>query len=210
MFEIDPAALTAFFKVVFIDVVLAGDNAVVIGMAAMTVPSHLRRRVIILGLGVAVIFRIAFALGAIQLLAIVGLQLAGGLLLLWVAWKLYRGIVDAASEHAVTVSLGEDALPDSASPPPSIVSALVKIAIADLSMSIDNVLAVAGAAYAHPRVMVVGLVLSIILTGIGATIIAKLLDRYRWLSWAGLLLIVFVALTMILHGGGELAALAIH
>jgi YjbE family integral membrane protein len=184
--------------VVIIDLVLAGDNAVVVGMAASGLPPEQRRRVIMIGILLAMFCRIAFALVAVQLLAIIGLLLAGGLLLLWVAWKMWRELHPPA---AVREALAEG------NPHPQVKktqgTAILQIAIADVSMSLDNVLAVAGAARDHMAMMVFGLLLSIALMGAAATVIARFLERYRWLSYLGLAIITFVALTMIWEGAAE-------
>jgi YjbE family integral membrane protein len=190
--------LYAFTSVVIIDLVLAGDNAVVVGMAASGLPAEQRRRVIMIGILLAMFCRIAFALVAVQLLAIIGLLLAGGLLLLWVAWKMWRELHPPA---AVREALAEG------NPHLQVKktqgTAILQIAIADVSMSLDNVLAVAGAARDHMAMMVFGLLLSIALMGAAATVIARFLERYRWLSYLGLAIITFVALTMIWEGAGE-------
>lgn len=200
--------LFAVLQVVFIDIVLAGDNAVVVAIAAAGAPVHMRRKVIFYGIAGAVVLRIGMALAATQLLDIVGLLLAGGILLLWVCWKLYRELVDAAAEHAGAELLADDLDADEARAVPTKTAgqAMKQIVIADISMSLDNVLAVAGAARDHPYVLAMGLFLSIILMGLAATFIARLLDRYRWMAWAGLAIIFYVALTMIWHGAFEVEA----
>jgi YjbE family integral membrane protein len=190
--------LYAFVSVVVIDLVLAGDNAVVVGMAAAGLPRERRRRVIAIGIVLALICRIAFALIAVQVLAIIGLLLAGGLLLLWVAWKMWRELHPRAALHLSTDER-EAALPAAKRP----ATAIVQIAIADVSMSLDNVLAVAGAARDHMAMLIFGLVLSIGLMGAAATVIAGFLERYRWLSYLGLAIITLVALSMIWEGGDE-------
>jgi len=194
-------------QVIFIDLVLAGDNAVVVGMVAASVSPKQRRQVILGGIAMAVVLRILFAAVTMQLLDIIGLTLAGGILLLWVCWKLYREIREQAEED-----IGASALDDgdavASLPRKTIRQAIVQVAIADLSMSLDNVLAIAGAADDHPRAMVFGLVLSVVLMGIGATFIAQLLQRYHWIAYLGLALIAYVSLSMIWRGGIELAAFA--
>lgn len=205
MSEFLTAELTALLSVLLIDVVLAGDNAVVVGMAAAGVDPSMRSRVIFWGIGVAVVLRILFALIAVQLLAIVGLTLAGGVLLLWVCWKMYREIREQHAE-------GEDAEAIAAAskgPRKTFRQALVQIVVADVSMSLDNVLAVAGAAREHPEVLVAGLAISVVLMGAAATLIAKLLQRYRFIAWIGLLIILYVALNMIWHGTEEVACAGI-
>jgi len=195
-----PAALSAFGQVVLIDVVLAGDNAIVVGALAAGLPPAQRRNVILIGIGAALILRIAFALIVTQLLQIVGLILAGGLLLLWVAWKMWREL------HPQRATVGGEA-PAHGSPPPakSFAAAAWSVALADVSMSLDNVLAVAGAARDHPDIMVAGLLLSVALMGIAANLIAKYIERYRWIAYVGLLVIVYVAGKMIWEGWHEVA-----
>lgn len=193
----------AFFSVVMIDLVLAGDNAIVVGLAASGLPAEQRRRVIMIGIGLAMFCRVAFAVVAVQLLAIIGLVLAGGLLLLWVAWKMWRELRD--SSHATPV-LNDPELPRAVGPPAKKAStAMVQIAIADVSMSLDNVLAVAGAARDHMTALVFGLVLSIALMGVAATYIARIMERHRWLSYVGLAIIAVVALSMIYEGAEQVA-----
>lgn len=196
--------LTAFFAVVMIDIVLAGDNAVVVGTAAAGLPPRQQRRVIALGASLALVARIIFALLATQLLAIVGLLLTGGLLLLWVAWKMWRELEAdrAAAKHEIpSVMPGIEAT--AAAGQKTFRSAVIQVAVADISMSLDNVLAVAGAARDHPWIMVFGLVLSIALMAVAAGFIARLIDRHRWLAYAGLAVILVVALKMIWEGGHE-------
>ncbi|GAA0867406.1 TerC family protein [Brevundimonas basaltis] len=207
-----PEALSALGKVLMIDLVLAGDNAVAVGLAAAALAPELRKKAILIGLAAAVVMRIGFALITVQLLAIVGLLLAGGFLLLWVCWKMWRELREQAThdqaeaeaelETAMSVHHG-------GGPPPealglkrkSFGAALVQIMIADITMSLDNVLAVAGAAHDHPVIMVFGLVLSIALMGVAATFIAKLLTRHRWIGYVGLFVVLYVALHMIWDGG---------
>ncbi len=185
-------ALAAFGQVVLIDIVLAGDNAIVVGALAAGLPPEQRRRVIMIGIGAALVLRIAFALLAVQLLQLVGLILAGGLLLLWVAWKMWREI------RAGPVTHGDG---DAGSVTgKSFAGAAWSVALADVSMSIDNVLAVAGAAREHPGIMVVGLLLSVVLMGVAASVIARYIERYRWIAYVGLAVIVYVAVKMI-HAG---------
>lgn len=199
---------SALAQVIGIDIVLAGDNAVVVGMAAAGLPKELRARAIMIGIVAAMVMRIGFALVAAQLMTIVGLMLAGGLLLLWVAWKLWREICDARAEHAAALALGgEDGAETAANPSgvKTLRQAVIQILVADLTMSLDNVLAVAGAAHEHPWVMAFGLVLSIALMGAAATWIARVLDKYRWVASVGLVLILYVACRMIWEGGNALA-----
>jgi YjbE family integral membrane protein len=199
--------LYAFVSVVIIDLVLAGDNAIVVGMAASGLPREKQRRVIMLGIVLALLFRVVFALIAVQLLAIIGLLLAGGLLLLWVAWKMWRELHPRNGASAVP-DLDEvrNPAPDAGGPPSGTKktsTAIWQIAVADVSMSLDNVLAVAGAARDHMVMLVFGLVLAVALMGLAATFIAKLLARYHWLNYLGLAIITLVALTMIWEGAAE-------
>lgn len=194
--------LSTFATVVAIDLVLAGDNALVVGLAASGLPTEQRRRVIMIGIMLAMVMRIAFAAVAVQLLAIIGLLFAGGLLLLWVAWKMWRelrhGLQDpeaVAQEHSVGARH---------QPVKKASTAIWQIAIADVSMSLDNVLAVAGAARDHMGILIFGLVLSIALMGVAANYIAKLLVRYHWLSYVGLVIIAAVAFSMMYEGGMEI------
>lgn len=207
MFEFGAAEMAAFLQVIFIDIVLAGDNAIVVGIAAAGMPAHMRKKVIFYGIAGAVALRIAMALIAVQLLQIVGLLLAGGVLLLWVSWKFYRELRQGQQEHAGAEAIAHDL--DSAEaalvPQKTFAQAMWQIIIADFSMSLDNVLAVAGAAKEHPYIMAFGLLLSVALMAAAATLFARLLDRYRWLAWAGLLVIFYVALEMMWEGGFEVA-----
>ncbi len=195
------AEVSTILQVIFINVVLSGDNAIVVGMAAAGAPAAIRKKVIFYGIAGAVVLRVILSLLAVQFLQIVGLLLAGGILLLWVSWKLFREIRGSAAEHAGTEALGgEGAATESTK---TVGEAMWQILVADVSMSLDNVLAIAGAAREHPMIMAIGLVLSVALMGIAATFIARLLDRYRWLAWVGLLVIVYVAARMIWDGGWE-------
>jgi YjbE family integral membrane protein len=199
------AEITAILQVIFINVVLSGDNAIVVGMAAAGAPAAIRPKVIFYGIAGAVALRVVMALLAVQFLQVVGLLLAGGLLLLWVCWKLYRDIRESAAEHMGTDTLSEindgEIVVETGK---SLSEAIWQILIADVSMSLDNVLAVAGAAREHPYVMAAGLVLSVALMGAAATLIARLLDRHRWLAWVGLAVIVYVAVHMIWEGGWQI------
>ena len=189
-----PGGLVALAQVLMIDVVLAGDNAVVIGLAAARVPLELRKKVIFWGLVAAVVLRIAMAAVAVQLLAIIGLTLAGGILLLWVCWRMWRDL--AADKHQIAPEVTAGA---------SAKRAILQILVADISMSLDNVLAVAGAARDHLDVLIIGLLMSVGLMGAAATYIARLLERYRWIGYVGLAIVVYVALSMIYHGWEEVA-----
>jgi len=200
---ISASAFAAFLEILFIDIVLAGDNAIVVGALAAGLPAAQRRRVIMIGVLAALVLRIAFALLVTQLLQIVGLVLAGGILLLWVAWRMYREI-----RHKDESAGSEEVVGDEHSglkPAKSFASAAWGVALADVSMSLDNVLAVAGAAREHPWVLVFGLILSVILMGVAANFIARYIDRYRWIAWGGLLVILWVALKMIYEGAGHVA-----
>jgi YjbE family integral membrane protein len=198
--------LVALLQIIIIDVVLAGDNAIVVGLAASRVHPDIRARVIFWGIAAAVVLRIIFAAVTTQLLAIVGLTFAGGILLLWVCWKMYREIRSGAIEHEAEGkphAVGAAVSPEVARPM-SFWGAVIQILVADVSMSLDNVLAVAGAAKGHLWVLVVGLLLSIVLMAIAASFIAKLLARYHWITWIGLSIILFVAVDMIWRGSVEL------
>jgi YjbE family integral membrane protein len=199
---------TALLSVIAIDLVLAGDNAVVVGMAAAGLPTEQRRRAVLVGIAAAAGLRIVFAVFATQLLDVIGLLLAGGLLLLWVSWKLWREIQAetarrrfAGPEHQAAEA---HAPVGSAPAPKTLRQAILQIVVADVSMSLDNVLAVAGAARDHVTILVIGLALSVALMGIAATFIAGLLRRFHWISYVGLAIIAFVALRMVYEGGGEL------
>ena len=184
--------LLAFAQILLIDITLASDNAVVVGMAAASVAPAQRRKVIVGGIAVAVLLRLAFALLATSLLKIVGLTLSGGLLLLWVAWKFFRDLRDGKHDKVGTVK------------PQTVTAAIARVAVADLSMSLDNVLAVAGAAQGHPAwVLISGLGIAVLLMAVAANLIAGMLHQLPWLSYLGLAVVVFVALRMIWLGGGE-------
>ena len=210
MFEelLSPAALTALLQVLMIDLVLAGDNAVAVGLAAGGLPPELRRKAIFWGLVVAVITRIGFALITTQLLGIVGLLLAGGVLLLWVCWKMWREMRDqaVAGEVAAEAALDADPATEPKVKPKTFKAALIQILIADVSMSLDNVLAVAGAAREHPTILVFGLILSIALMGVAAHAIARLLHKHRWIGYIGLFIVLYVALHMMYSGAHDVIA----
>ncbi len=198
----------ALATVIGIDLVLAGDNAVVVGMAAAGLPADLRRRAVILGIAAAAGLRIIFAVFTTQLLGILGLLLAGGILLLWVSWKLWREIQAESRRRRMpdpALHGGADLsdIVGKAPPTKTFRQALTQIVVADVSMSLDNVLAVAGAARHHIDVLIVGLVLSVALMGLAATLIARVLHRYHWISYVGLVLIAYVALRMVYDGGME-------
>lgn len=199
----EPAEFSAFVQVLLIDLVLAGDNAIVVGALAAGLPPEQRRKVILIGVLAALVLRIIFALMVTWLLGIVGLVLAGGLLLLWVAWRMYRDIKghgDGESHGSDEVSGDERS---GLRPAKSFAAAAWGVAVADVSMSLDNVLAVAGAAREHPGILIVGLIFAVALMGVAANIIAKYIERYRWIAWVGLLVIVYVAGKMIWEGWNE-------
>lgn len=195
-----PAALAVFGQVVLIDIVLAGDNAIVVGALAAGLPVAQRKKVILIGIIAALVLRIGFALIATWLLGIVGLVLAGGLLLLWVAWRMWRELRSPPhNENAAHLAQ-----------PRTFRAAAIQVAVADLSMSIDNVLAVAGAAREHPEIMVIGLILSVALMGVAANFIAGVIERYKWVAWFGFAVIVFVAGKMIWDGAHDVAPFAMR
>jgi YjbE family integral membrane protein len=205
--------ISAFLQVLMIDLVLAGDNAVAVGLAAAGLPRKQRKQVIIYGLAAAVALRIIFALVTVQLLQVLGLLIAGGVLLLWVCWRMWR---DLKSGHSLEEDIAEHTLEEAtgvdmneapgvsgaadAVPRKTFKQAFITIFAADVSMSLDNVLAVAGAAREHPHILVFGLVLSIALMGVAATYIARLLHRYPWIGYVGLVIVLFVAVRMIWEG----------
>ena len=187
------AGLATLGQVIMIDLMLAGDNVVVLGTLASGLEAKQRKQVLAFGVGIALIFLVGFAYFATELLHVVGLLLAGGLLLLWVAWKLFREI------HKGEIGEGGDAV-DGLKPPKSFAHAAVQVAIADLSMSLDNVLAVAGAARNHPTVLFVGLALSVTLMAVAANLIARVIQRHHWIAYVGLIVILYVAGSMIFQG----------
>ncbi len=187
-----PGGLLALAQVLMIDLVLAGDNAVVIGLAAARVPLARRRKVIMGGLAAAVVLRILLAVIAVQLMQVIGLRLAGGILLLWVSWRFWRDLSGGESEAHHVLAEAD-----------SMRRAILQIVLADISMSLDNVLGVAGAAAGHLDVLAIGLLLSVALMGAAADMIARLLERYRWISYLGLAVVLYVAITMIWHGGND-------
>lgn len=199
------SALQAFLTVVLLDIALAGDNAIIVGALAAGLPADQRRKVIAIGILAALVLRIIFAIAVLyglERFKEYGLVLAGGLLLLWVAWKMYREI-----RHADQSPGSEEIVGDENSglrPAKSFASAAWAVAVADVSMSLDNVLAVAGAAREHPGIMVIGLVLAVALMGVAANIIARYIERYRWIAWVGLVIILYVAGKMIYEGWHDL------
>ena len=197
-----PAAMAAFVQVLMIDIVLAGDNAIVVGALAAGLPSDQRRKVIMIGIVAALVLRIVFALSVSLLMSIIGLVFAGGILLLWVAWRMFRELRHAG------LAAGEDPTEHDGIPKTkTFIGAAWAVALADVSMSLDNVLAVAGAAREHPGILVIGLLLSVALMGIAANAIAQYIERYRWIAYVGLAVILYVAVKMIYQGGHELVPL---
>jgi YjbE family integral membrane protein len=200
---INASAIAAFFQILFIDIVLAGDNAIVVGALAAGLPAEQRKKVILIGVLAALVLRIAFALLVSQLLQVVGLVLAGGILLLWVAWKMFREIRHKGESAGSNEVAGDEH--SGLKPAKTFARAAWGVALADVSMSLDNVLAVAGAARDHPWVLVFGLFLSVLLMGVAANFIARYIERYAWIAWIGLLVILWVALKMIYEGAGHVA-----
>ena len=188
--------LAALFQVVLIDVTLAGDNAVVVALAVAGLPARRRRLAILLGIAGATLIRIGFGLVALDLLEVLGLTLAGGLLLLYVAWKTFRELRHYRRAPTGDAMVGQKTL----------VQAMLRILLADISMSLDNVLAVAGAAGGSEWVLATGLLLSVAMMGLAAELLARRLDRHRWIAWAGLLIVLSVALRMIWQGSHRVAA----
>jgi YjbE family integral membrane protein len=199
----EPAAFAVFMQVLLLDLVLAGDNAIVVGALAAGLPAEQRKKVILIGVIAALVLRVIFALMVTWLLGVTGLVLAGGLLLLWVAWKMYRDVT--RSEATESPGSPEIAGDENSGIPAakSFAGAAWSVAVADVSMSLDNVLGVAGAAKDHPGIMVVGLIFAVALMGLAANIIAQYIERYRWIAWVGLAVIVYVAGKMIWEGWGE-------
>jgi YjbE family integral membrane protein len=193
-----PSALAAFGQVLMIDIMLAGDNAIVVGALAAGLPADQRKKVILIGIIAALVLRIIFALLVTQLLQIVGLIFAGGLLLLWVSWKMYRELRHSGESGGSPEMEGDEHT--GLRPAKSFASAAWAVAVADVSMSLDNVLAVAGAARDHPGILVIGLLLSVAMMGVAANVLAKYIERYRWIAWFGLIVILWVAGNMIYDG----------
>ena len=211
MFGLDPSFVSSLVQVILIDLVLAGDNAVVIGLAAAGLATDVRRKAILIGILAATLLRIFFALITTQLLALGGgLLIAGGILLLYVCWKMYRELsVSHADEHEAQEALenadtNADGTIAGKAPKKTLRQAVIQIIIADVSMSLDNVLAVAGAAQHHPEVLVFGLILSVALMGLASSFIASLLNKHRWIAWVGLVIILYVAVKMIYEGADQL------
>jgi len=199
-FGIDLGAFSALVQVILIDLVLAGDNAVAVALAAAGLPAHQRRRVIVSGIALAAVLRVLFALVTVQLLKVPGLLLVGGVLLLWIAWKLAKELRQhapvaggKAAEHVRTQTRGK-----------TVRQAMVQILIADFSMSLDNVLGVAAVAREHPVILVIGLALSVAFMGFAASLIGRLLERHRWIAWVGVALIFWVGIVMVYEGSPEI------
>lgn len=206
---LSPEVLSALLQVIMIDLVLAGDNAIVIGLAAAGLPAEQRGKVIMVGIAAATILRIGLAGMTTQLLQVVGLMLAGGILLLWVCWKMWRELrvphaEEVEAEEALTgVDINADGTIAAHAPQKTFMQATMQIIVADVSMSLDNVLAVAGAAREHPWVLIFGLALSIALMAFAASYIARLLQKHRWIAYVGLVVILYVAVDMIYRGWVE-------
>jgi len=198
-----PEALTALLQVIMIDLVLAGDNAIVIGLAAAGLPKDQRNKAILVGIIAATVLRIVFAGLTTQLLQVIGLLLAGGVLLLWVCWKMWRELRISHQHEAEAAAALESGSAPVEPPRKTFAQAAWQIVVADISMSLDNVLAVAGAAREHPEVLIFGLALSIALMGLAASFIARLLNKHRWIAYVGLLVILYVAIEMIWRGADE-------
>ena len=205
-------ALEALVNVILVDLVLAGDNAIVVGIAVAGLPVHQRWRVMMLGIAAATLLRIVFASVTVQLLQIIGLLLAGGLLLLWVCWKLWRelraGHLVAGSGDGGPREVTDDGAPAAGAPTKTMRQAVTQIIVADVSMLLDNVLAVAGVAREHQNVLIFGLVLSVAFMGLAAGVIARLLARFHWIAYVGLAIIFYVAIRMIYDGALELIEVA--
>lgn len=208
-----PQALAVLFQVILIDIALAGDNAIVVGMAAAGLPAKQRAKAIAVGMAGAAVLLIIFAIMATQLLQIIGLLFVGGLLLLWVCWKMWRELRESKEEHDAVEELthtdvNKDGKIGGAAQKKTLRQAATQIILADLSMSLDNVLAVGAAAREHPFVLIFGLSLSILLMGVAASFIARILQKYRWIAYVGLAVILYVALGMIYRGAHDLLPLA--
>ena len=200
------AGMATLFQVILIDLTMAGDNVVIMGTLASGLPDKDRRRVLMFGVGMALVFLIAFALMATWLLKVTGLLLAGGLLLLWVAYNMYREL------RPVRVVIADDPDTPTVEGPPAtktFLQAAIQVTLADLSMSLDNVLAVAAAAREHPTVLFFGLAFSVTLMGLAANLVAKLVQKYHWIAWIGLVVILYVALNMVWEGSHQVAPLIV-
>ena len=201
--EVELGAFSALVQVILIDLVLAGDNAVAVALAAAGLPAHQRRKVIVTGIALAAVLRVIFALIVAQLLKIDGLLFVGGVLLLWVAWRLAMELRHNAPDHGKKVAERVRSRP----PGKTVRQAMLQILVADVSMSLDNVLGVAAVAREHPVILVIGLVLSVAFMGFAASLIGRLLERHRWIAWVGVAIIVWVGIVMVLEGGPEILEL---
>ena len=199
--------LATLATIIAIDIVMSGDNAIIIGMAAAGLPPELRRRAIVYGIAGATVLRILFAAVAFQLLAIIGLTLAGGLLLAWVCWRMWRDLRNPSPAALNEAPQDGDPAARNVRPTRTLRSAMINIIVADVSMSLDNILAVAGAAGDHLGMLVFGLILSIALMAVAATYIARLLERHKWIAYVGLVIVGYVAVDMIWRGTNEIRAL---
>lgn len=199
--------LVTLATIIAIDIVMSGDNAIIIGMAAAGLPPEHRRRAIIYGIAGATVLRILFAAVAFKLLAIIGLTLAGGLLLAWVCWRMWRDLRNPSPPIPHEARQGGNPAAQNVAPTKTLRGAMINIIIADVSMSLDNILAVAGAAGDHLGLLIFGLILSIALMGVAATYIARLLERHRWIAYIGLVIVGYVAVDMIWRGTDEIRAL---
>jgi YjbE family integral membrane protein len=210
MLSLDTSEVTALFQVIMIDLVLAGDNAIVIGLAAAGLPTQQRTKAVLVGIIAATVLRVTFAAATTQLLQVVGLVLAGGILLLWVSWKMFRELRVSAEmrgdaiEIVSNIDINSDGTIAGHAPRKSFAQAASQIVVADVSMSLDNVLAVAGAAREHLTILIIGLGLSVAFMGVAANYIARLLHDHRWIAYVGLLIILYVAVEMIYRGIGEI------
>ncbi|WP_454851862.1 YjbE family putative metal transport protein [Rhizobium binxianense] len=203
---LDQHTISAYFEVIMINLLLSGDNVIVIGMAAAGLVSELRGKAIAVGIAAAAVIRIVFAVAAAKLLAITGITLAGGLMLLWICWTMGRELISSEEEEEVHAGVAEG---DGGVhiKPKLFRQAIAQIIFADVSMSLDNVLAVAGAAKENMNALIFGLILSVLLMGVASNFVAKLLSRFKWIGWIGLAIIVYVALDMIWNGSEQLLVL---
>lgn len=195
-----PAAFSTFLTVIGLDLVLAADNAIIVGALAAGLPAEQRRKVIIIGVVAALILRILFALVVVQLMQVVGLIFVGGLLLVWVAWKMWREISHNSAVHSAGSPEISGDETSGIKPAKSFWAAAWAVGVADVSMSLDNVLAVAGAAKDHPGIMIVGLIFAVALMGVAANYLARLIERYKWIAYIGLVLVIYVAVKMMYEG----------
>ena len=200
------STIAAYFEVIMINLILSGDNVIVIGMAAAGLNTELRNKAILVGIASAAVIRVVFAIAAAKLLVIHVITLVGGLLLLWVCWTMFRELRSSGHGEADGAAQAAAAAPDAS--PKAFRKAIVQIILADVSMSLDNVLAVAGAAKTNIDALVFGLVLSVVLMGVASSFVAKLLHRFRWIGWVGLAIIVYVAFDMIYEGAVQLMAMS--